>query len=517
MVAAVVAAAKAAAVVVKGGAGGQGGQGTAGRGVFRTRRRKQSSRWTWLRLRLRRSRVFLPALEQDLWHLAGGGQGDLSNAALTPLEAEPISILSQDCRAQGAGVDPGLPPSDRTNMGMRGGADTANGSSLLWQHSVRPYAPPSGPGKLQGPQGPGRQGTSSCNCSNGIAGAHATWRFSKELKPETKPHKSVFQAATGMSANTLGDALRGDPTAMMTAAAVVGAAGSAGAAGSLMARAEAGDPAARAQLESRTGVNADTLVRAARGDESAQVGVMARAGLDDSVREAARNGDVICGDAAKAADMMYARNAATGDYTQISAYDAPSGKFQATDAQWQCPAQQRWHGADCLRSNDWFLPHRRRCRCELRLRKRTVVSLAMLTGATAGGIVYDTTTDKRFEAAGTGAAVNYENRRLCRCRYQRATSSGMVSNNDLRTNLQAAQSCPILVVRANGSASRKTVKASNAWPEEAQDKPIGNGPVMLRLEVRNGEVIASGTNGNVVFDQAQGRFEARKRRCRSAV
>ncbi len=64
-----------------------------------------------------------------------------------------------------------------------------------------------------------------------------------------KAAQDRIQAATGMSANTLGDALRGDPTAMMTAAAVVGAAGSAGAAGSLMARAEQGDPAARAQLE----------------------------------------------------------------------------------------------------------------------------------------------------------------------------------------------------------------------------------------------------------------------------
>ncbi len=232
----------------------------------------------------------------------------------------------------------------------------------------------------------------------------------------------------------------------------------------------------------------------------------ARAGLDDSVREAARNGDVICGDAAKAADMMYARNAATGDYTQISAYDAPSGKFQATDAQ-----------GNVLRNNDGTAQiaydqstgsYRTADGAGVSYDSGSGQWLARdANGATASGIVYDTN-DKRFEAAGTGAAVNYENGA-----YVAAGTNGNVVWDGQQNRFED---------KSSGGAVMSDPGGSGQWFRVSQDgqsiERLGRRrrrqanwerAASAPMEVRNGEVIASGTNGNVVFDQAQGRFEAR--------
>lgn len=490
----------------QGGAGGQGGQGTAGRGVAGPGGGAGSQVGGPGSGTGSGDPSLTSSTGSSPLALSGGNQGDLSSAALSPrggADIDPVTGLPRS----GAGVDPGLPPQERTAMGMRGGANDATEAAALAALGAAKGMPPSEEEKRA------FEGLKALD-DKGHPAATATMEALARTQPGDldkaqagdKAAQERIQAATGMSAQTLNDALRGDPTAMMTAAAVVGAAGSAGAAGSLLSRAEQGDAAARAQLESRTGVNADTLIKAARGDEASQIGVMARAGLDDSVREAARNGDVICGDAARAADMMYARNAATGDYTQVSAYDPQTGKYQATDAQGN--VLRNADGSAQIAYDQATGTYRTADGAGVSYDAGSGQWLARdANGSTAGGIVYDTN-DKRFEAAGTGAAVSYENGNFVAAgtngnvvwdaqqnRFEDKTSGGAVMSDPGGSGqwFRVSQDGQSIERLAGGAAGQANWERAGSAP----------------MEVRNGEVIAAGTNGNVVFDQAQGRFEAR--------
>ncbi|MCC6977832.1 MAG: hypothetical protein IT343_05890 [Candidatus Melainabacteria bacterium] len=486
-----------------GGAGGMGGQGTPGSSVSGPGSGRSVSG---------------PGSSGDQSALAGPGGslalspamgqgGDLATGALTPRggDIDPATGLPRSLGS--AGVDPGLPPQERTNMGMRGGAGDATEAAALAALGANGM-PPSAE-RNQAFQELKRQDDMGHPAATAVMESLARTQpgdLDAAMQGDAAAAARIKEA-TGMDAGMLNNALRGDPASMMTAAALVGAAGSAGAAGGLIARAEAGDQRAIAQLEGRTGVNAGTLISAARGDEGAQTAVMARAGLDDSVREAAmRNGDPICGAAVQAADMMYARNAATGDYTQIAAYDPGTGRFAASDAQGNILAGS--DGKPLISYDSATGSYRTEGGAGVGFDASTGQWMARdANGSTGGGIVYDIN-DRQFEVAGTGAKVDYANGGFTAAgtggnvvwdaqqnRFEDRATGGVVMSDPGGSGqwfrvAQDGQSIERLSAGAGGQAS---------W-ERAAGAP---------MEVRNGEVVAGGTNGNVVFDQMQGRFEAR--------
>lgn len=484
-----------------GGAGGQGGQGSAGRSIAG------------------------PGGGGSLTGPGGGADpsvvspsggalalspsgGDLSNSAFTPrggADIDPVTGLPRD--ASVGGVDPGLPPGERgTAMGMRGGADDATeAAALAALGAARGGLPPSDQAAFAQLKKMDDQGHPAATATMEALAKTQPGDLEKAMANDPNAAERVRQA-TGMSANTLNDALRGDSTAMMTAAAVVGAAGSAGAAGQLMARAEQGDPAARAQLEGRTGVSADTLIRAANGSEQDQIGVMARAGLDGSVRAAAMAGDPVCGDAVRAADLTYARNASTGDFTQISAYDGATGRYAATDS--QGGIMRGTDGSPLITFDQASGTYRTADGAGVNYDSGTGQWMARdASGASGSGVVFDMN-DQRFEVAGTGAPVNFEN----------GTYVAAGTDGNVVWDAQASR----FADRSTGGAVMSDPSGSGQWFRVSQDgqsierlaggaagqanwERSANAP----MEVRNGEVIAAGSNGNVIFDQAQGRFEAR--------
>ncbi len=486
-----------------GGAGGQGGQGTAGRSVGGPGAGQ--------------GQIAGPGSGQGSGEGSGQGQslalspagGDLSSASLTPRGVGDIDPLTgQRIDGSTAGVDPGLPPGERgTNMGMRGGADASTEAAAL--AALGAAGRPPSDADRQMFENVKRMDDAGHPAATALVEAMAQTKEGDMAAARAGNTDAAdrIKAATGMDYKTLDNALRGDSAAMMTAAAVVGAAGSAGAAGNLIARAERNEPAAIAQLEGRTGINADTLVRAAQGDQGAQMGVMARAGQDGSVQAAAMGGDRICADAVRAAEMTYARNAATGDYTQVAAYNPQTGTFSATDAQ-----------GNILRASDGSAQisfdqasggYRTQDGAPVAYDAGTGQWMARdASGAVSSGIVYDVN-DGRFAAAGTGAGVTFENGSF--------VAAG--TNGNVVWDAQQGR----FEDKATGSAVMSDPGGSGQWFRVAQDgqsierlsagaggqtgweKVSGAAPI----EVRNGEVIAAGTNGNVVFDQAQGRFEAR--------
>lgn len=485
-----------------GGAGGQGGQGTPGRSASGPGGGQ--------------GQISGPGSGQGSGDIGQGGGalalspagGDLTSGALTPrggADIDPLTGLPRDGSVPG--VDPGLPPGERgTNMGMRGGADATTEAAALAALGAA-GRPPSD-----------QERQMFDNVKRMDDAGHPAATALVESLSRTQPGDLAkamdgdadaaarIRSATGMDAKTLNDGLRGDSAAMMTAAAVVGAAGSAGAAGSLLSRAEQGDAGARAQLESRTGINPDTLIRAAQGDQGAQMAVMARAGQDGSVQAAAQGGDRVCADAVRAAEMTYARNGVTGDYTQIAAYDPQTGVFSAADAQGNI--LRNADGTAQISFDQASGGYQTRDGAGVTYDAGSGQWLARdANGSAAGGIVYDVN-DGRFAVAGTGAAVNYENGNF--------VAAG--TNGNVVWDAQANR-----FQDGGGNAVMSDPGGSGQWFRVAQDgqsierlaggsqgqgnweRVSGAAP----MEVKNGEVIATGTNGNVVFDTAQGRFEAR--------
>lgn len=486
-----------------GGAGGQGGQGTAGRSVGGPGAGQ--------------GQIAGPGSGQGSGEGSGQGQslalspagGDLSSASLTPRGVGDIDPLTgQRIDGSTAGVDPGLPPGERgTNMGMRGGADASTEAAAL--AALGAAGRPPSDADRQMFENVKRMDDAGHPAATALVEAMAQTKEGDMAAARAGNTDAAdrIKAATGMDYKTLDNALRGDSAAMMTAAAVVGAAGSAGAAGNLIARAERNEPAAIAQLEGRTGINADTLVRAAQGDQGAQMGVMARAGQDGSVQAAAMGGDRICADAVRAAEMTYARNAATGDYTQVAAYNPQTGTFSATDAQGNI--LRAADGSAQISFDQASGGYRTQDGAPVAYDAGTGQWMARdASGAVSSGIVYDVN-DGRFAAAGTGAGVTFENGSF--------VAAG--TNGNVVWDAQQGR----FEDKATGSAVMSDPGGSGQWFRVAQDgqsierlsagaggqtgweKVSGAAPI----EVRNGEVIAAGTNGNVVFDQAQGRFEAR--------
>ncbi len=445
--------------------------------------------------------------------LSPTGQNDLNNAALSPRGADIDPATGLPRSGGPGGVDPGLPPSDRTNMGMRGGAGDATEAAALAALGASKGLPPSDTDNkaFADLKALDDKGHPAATATMEALARTQPGDLDKAMRGDTDAQDRV-KATTGMDAKTLNDAVHGDSTAMMTAAAVVGAAGSAGAAGQLMSRAEgrsgteAEQAAARAQLEGRTGVSADALIRASNGSEPDQIGVMARAGQDDSVREAARNGDRICGDAVNATDLMYARNSATGEYTQISAYDQQSGQFGAIDSQGNVIKND--DGSPAIAYDQSTGTFRTEDGAGVSYDSSTGQWMARdASGSVDNGIVYSTA-DKQFEVAGTGAAVNYENGS-----FVAAGTNGNIAYDPQTNRFEDKSTGGVVMSDPGGSGQWFRVSQDGQGIErltggaagQANWERAGNAP----MEVRGGEVVASGTNGNVVFDQQQGRFEAR--------
>ncbi|HEY9868113.1 MAG TPA: hypothetical protein V6D08_02810 [Candidatus Obscuribacterales bacterium] len=342
---------------------------------------------------------------------------------------------------------------------------------------------------------------------------------SKNIPPDADAAKRVKEA-TGMDAKVLGDALYGkgadQAAALMTCAAVVGAGGSAAAGAELVKRAEAGDAAARAQLEQRTGVSADAMLKAAAGNDQAQFAVLARAGLDDKVREAARRGDETAMAATSAADQAYARNATTGEYQQIAAYDPNAnngrGGWEAIvpgSITPQNPTGEiaRDSSGNALLTYDQTTgTYRTQDGASVSYDAQSGQWLARdANGDTGGGIVYDMN-DKRFEVAGTNTPVDYQNGNFVAS----GTNGNVVwdaqqNRFEDRATGQVAISDPggsgqWFRTSADGQSIQRLDSSSGNWVAAGSGAPI---------EMQNGQIVAAGTNGNVVFDQAQGRFEAR--------
>lgn len=488
-----------------GGAGGQGGQGTPGRSASGPGAGQ--------------GQLTGPGSGQGDGTGTGSGQGqslalspaggDLSSAALTPRGGGDIDpITGQRIDGSTPGVDPGLPPGERgTNMGMRGGADASTEAAAL--AALGASGRPPSDADRQMFENVKRLDDAGHPAATALVEAMAQTKEGDLAAARGGDAAAAdrIKAATGMDYKTLDSALRGDSAAMMTAAAVVGAAGSAGAAGSLMARAEQGDPNARAQLEGRTGISSDALIRASQGDQGAQMAVMARAGQDASVQAAAQGGDPICGDAVRAAQMTYARDAATGDYTQIAAYNPQTGTFSATDTQGNI--LRNADGSAQISFDQASGVYRTQDGASVGYDAGSGQWLARdASGATSSGIVYDVN-DGRFAVAGTGAGVNFENGS-----FVAAGTNGNVVWDATQGRFED---------KASGNAVISDPTGSGQWFRVAQDgqniERLSGGAAgqanwervagAAPIEVRNGEVLASGTNGNVVFDQARGMFEAR--------
>lgn len=438
--------------------------------------------------------------------------GSLNSGALIPSggNLDPKAVIS-GFDENGVAVDPGLPPTDRTAMGTAGGANDATERAALAALGMSRGGPPSAEdnaafNNLKALDDKGHPAATATMEALARTQQGDLQLAASGNSPEAQAAAQRIKDATGMSASTLNDALRGDPTAMMTAAAVVGAAGSAGGAAQLMAKAEAGDPNARAQLEARTGLSADVLMSAAGGNESSQMNVLARSGLDDSVREAALNGDSIAQSAVRNADLMYSRDTTTGDYTQISAFDASTGKFNATDAQGNVFKDDA--GTPLISYDTTTGSYRTADGGGVSYDSTTGNWLARdANGSTNGGIVYDVN-DRRFETAGTNAPVEYSNGNFVASgtggnivwdaqqnRFQDAATGAVVMSDPGGSGqwFRVAQDGQSIERFAGGSAGQAS------W-ERAANAPV---------EMRNGEIVAANTNGNVLFDQAQGRYEAR--------
>lgn len=421
--------------------------------------------------------------------------------------------VGADGRAIG-GPDPGLPPT--SEIGQPGGAGSKTENAALAALGRAGGAPPLESDKRAFENLKARD-------DKGDPSATATLQALAKTKPEDlekarqgdQAAQKAIEEKTGMDWKALDGALKQDQPSMMTALAVQGSGGA-----DVMKAAAGGDASARAQIEARTGCSADQVLRAAGYGEGGpsradQMGVMATAGLNQKVQDAARMGDPGAQQACDAARAMFARDQQTGEVKPIGQYNEQTGQWTAGDGKLTYdPQSGSYRTADGgavtydANSGQWY------------------------ANGTQGQVAYDLK-DGRFEAANSNNAVTYDQNTG---RWTAADTNGAVALNPTSNRFEAVNSDGAF----SGKAAISDPSGNGQWYQVAQNGdvmayspqgpssipgpngeqipnpnsgPNGGGSWVQAgnnapIEVKDGQVFAKDTGGNIMYDQSQGRFEA---------